>query len=89
MLKALAGAPVVLALTSVGLADAQNSAVCETPDDDGLPQSLGFVALAPDPEHACRTCTFWTADSTGQCGACEMMHRTTPAMAVCESWASH
>lgn len=87
MLKVLAGAPAALALTVISVADAQESTTCETPEDDGLPQSLEFNPMSPDADKACHLCTFWTADSSGQCGDCQMMHRTTPSTGVCVSFA--
>jgi hypothetical protein len=88
MLKLLAGAPAAALFAAAGAADAQGAAAtCETPEDDGLPQALGFVGMSPHADRACRNCSFWTADARGECGACEMMHRSTPAVAFCNSHA--
>lgn len=88
VLKVLAAAPAALVLASARAARADD-AQCVVQTDDGLPEALGFVAPAPDPNRACRTCTFWTADQSGACGRCQMMMRSTPANGVCNSWASH
>lgn len=89
LLRALPLASTALLFGGVKSARAQGSgdAVCRTPDEDGLPASLEFVAQSPHADRSCSRCEFWTAAEGGGCGACEMMRRTTPPTGYCTSFA--
>lgn len=90
-LRSLSLAPAAVLLVGASRARAQDAATpasaCPVDRSDGLPDTLQFVEVTENPEQPCRACAFWAADDTGQCGACEMMRRPTPAMGHCMSWA--
>lgn len=90
-LRSLALAPAALVLVGGRQARAQDApapaSACPVDRSDGLPDTLQFVEMAENPEQSCRSCTFWTADETGACGACQMLHRPTPSTGHCMSWA--
>ena len=61
--------------------------VCTTDTSDGLPASVHFQLTSSDPTKHCSGCTFWTATSQQAiCGNCQILSRTTPPNARCDSW---
>ena len=88
-LRSLSLAPAALLLVGASRARAQDApaSACPVNRDDGLPDTLQFVEMAANPDQSCRHCSFWTADATGACGACEMLRRPTPGTGHCMSFA--
>lgn len=54
----------------------------------GLRRSLAYTDKAPQANKDCRACGFFTAESEGQCGNCQILNGPVAAEAWCESWSN-
>lgn len=60
---------------------------CGDPAAEPLRESLHYGA-APAPASSCSMCTFFTADSSGACGACQIMGGPVDKGSHCDSWSA-
>jgi len=74
-----------LASAAIAAPIAARAAECGDPDAEPLRGSMHYGA-APSPDKACAMCAYFTADSSGSCGACQIMGGPVDKGSHCDSW---
>lgn len=73
--------------TAVAAPIGARAADCGDPASEPLRDSLHY-GTAPSPAQACGACSFFTADSSGSCGACMIMGGPVDKGSHCDSWSA-
>jgi High potential iron-sulfur protein len=80
-----------LALPFLNALQTHAAGTCADPDElssseQGLRKSLEYTDASADPAKVCATCAFFTPESQGPCGTCQILGGMTNARGHCTSW---
>jgi hypothetical protein len=90
----LAGAVMLTLGACSGGKEQQASAACVDPDqlDQGqvsMRESVHYTDKSPNPQQVCSACAFFrTAEASGACAPCDILHTPVSASGHCESWSA-
>jgi hypothetical protein len=59
---------------------------CVGPDSESLRTSLNYASTGADATATCAHCAFFTADSGGPCGACQILGGAVDSTGHCDSF---